>query len=246
MSDNLLPLRRDCGHTVNPCVEADGVQTITSATTFHDSEDRERQAADQRRLFLTPWVVQNICFETLRNFMKQNTPKDLGYSLTEVYTEGPDTTIALEISHHYKDAVPQRRPGIYVARNAAAFKFRTLDRTVQRNTKESEKTVMAEVEMPVIFNVYATNLGSCEQMSEYVSRVFLLYQSEIQKDFHLQRLQLNTITPPQQIPEAKTHFMISVVLDSVFVMGQVVRGDDLKLKTFTSTIFTDCVGSPFQ
>jgi hypothetical protein len=204
--------------------------------------EREIDARDVREMVLTPWTVQNICYEVLKNYMTVNLPQNEGYAFTQKYS--PDDTesdISLEIAYHYKDAVVQKRPGIFVSRGETSFRFPTLNQMIGSNSKESEKSKYTLVEMPVNLAVVATNVGFVEQLAEYVFKVFLRYQEVIRNDFCLRQLKLASLSAPTLYLESKDHFVVNVLLMSAFDMGAVIRGDDLKLKTISYSVFTNCI-----
>jgi hypothetical protein len=195
-------------------------------------------------MVLTPWTVQNICYEVLKNYMTVNTPQNEGYVFTQSYSpDDLETGIALEIAYHYKDTVIQKRPGIYVSRGETNFRFPTLNQLVGSNSRESEKSRYVMLEMPVNLAVVATNIGFTEQLAEYVFKIFLRYQEVIKNDFCLRQLKLVSLSEPTLYLESKDHFVVNVLLQSVFDMGAVIKGDDLKLKTVSHTIFTNCLTS---
>jgi len=207
--------------------------------------DRETEEQDVREMVLTPWTVQNICYEVLKNYMTENSPQKEGYRFSQAYD--PDdikTGIGLEIAYHYKDAVIQRRPGIYVSRGETAFSFPTLNQQIGGNTADSEKMRYSLVQMPINLAVVATNIGFVEQLAEYVFKIFLRYQEVIKNDFCIRQFKLATLSQPSLYLESKDHFVVNVVLQSVFDMGAVIRGDDLRLKTVAYTIFTNCMEQP--
>jgi hypothetical protein len=203
---------------------------------------REVEERDEREMILTPWTVQNICYEVLKNYMTANTPQQEGYRFSQKYD--PDdikTGIGLEIAYHYKDSVIQKRPGIYVSRGEVSFQFPTLNQQIGGNVRESEKIRYAMVQMPINLAVVATNVGFVEQLAEYVFKVFLRFQEVIKNDFCIRQFKLATMTPPQIYLESKDHFVVNVQLLSAFDMGAVIRGDDLKLKTVSYAVFTSCM-----
>ena len=208
-------------------------------------DSRELQERDERVMVLTPWTVQNICFEVIKNYMQANTPQSQGFKFSQKYD--PDDVvsgIALEIAYHYKDAVIQKRPGIYVSRGEASYKFPTLNQQLDGNPRLSQKSKYALVEMPVNVAVVATNVGFAEQLAEYVFKIFLHFQEQIRNDFCLRQLKLVSLAAPMLYLESKDHFVVNVQLLSVFDMGAVITGDDLKLKTVAYTIFTNCLEQP--
>ena len=206
---------------------------------------RETEAQDDRVMVLTPWTVQNICYEVLKNYMTENPPQKEGYRFAQAYD--PDelkTGISLDIAYHYNDTVIQKRPGIYVSRGQTEFRFPTINQQIGGNNIESEKMRYSMLEMPINLAVVATNVGFVEQLAEYVFKIFLRYQEVIRKDFCIRQFKLASLSPPQLYLESKDHFVVNVTLQTVFDMGAVIKGDDLKLKTVSYTIFTSCVEQP--
>ena len=207
-------------------------------------QERELDARDTRQMLLTPWTVQNICYEVLKNYMTINSPQDEGYVFTQKYSpDDLESGISLEIAYHYKDTVIQKRPGIYVSRGETAFNFPTLNQMIGSNPKESEKSKYCMLQMPVNLAVVATNVGFVEQLAEYVFKIFLRYQEVIRNDFCLRQLKLVSLSEPTLYLESKDHFVVNVLLQSVFDMGAVIKGDDLKLKTVSYAVFTNCLSS---
>jgi hypothetical protein len=206
---------------------------------------REHEERDDRVMVLTPWTVQNICYEIIKNYMLVNTPQSQGYKFSQKYD--PDdlvSGISLEIAYHYKDAVIQKRPGIYVSRGEAVYSFPTLNQQLGGNTRESQKSKYALLQMPVNIAVVATNIGFAEQLAEYVFKIFLHFQEQIRNDFCLRQLKLVSLGSPVLYLESKDHFAVNIQLVSAFDMGSVITGDDLKLKTLAYTIFTSCAEQP--
>lgn len=204
--------------------------------------NRELAERDEREMVLTPWTVQNICYEIIKNYMLTNPPQSQGYRFAQTYD--PDdlkTGIALEIAFNYKDVAMQKRPAIFVSRGETAFKFPTLNQMIGANPRESEKSKYAMLEMPINVAVIATNVGFAEQLAEYIFAIFLRFQETIRKDFCLRQFKLVTLAAPQLYLESKDHFVINILLDAVFDMGSVIKGDDLKLKTISYQIFTGCL-----
>lgn len=209
------------------------------------SSQRAQELADERIMVLTPWTVQNICYEVLKNYMTINPPQNEGYRFSQKYD--PDDTktgIGLEIAYHYKDSVIQRRPGIYVSRGEAQLQFPTINQQIGSNTRESEKTKFAMLQMPLNLAVVATNVGFAEQLSEYIFKIFFRYQETIRNDFCIRQFKLVGISQPNLYLESKDHISVIVQLLTAFDMGAIIKGDDLKLKTFSYNIFTSCLESP--
>lgn len=206
---------------------------------------REKDLRDERLLILTPWTVQNICFEALKNYMLENPPQKAGYGFSQRYdADELKTGIGLDIAYHYKDAVIQKRPGIYVSRGETIFQFPTLNQTIGIHSRESEKTKLSILQMPINMAVVATNVGFAEQLAEYVFKVFLRHQETIRTDFNLRQFKLASLGRPELYLESKDHFVINISLQTVFDMGAVIKGDHLKLKTVSFAVFTSCAEQP--
>jgi hypothetical protein len=174
-----------------------------------------------------------------------NPPQNVGYKFSQTYD--PDelkTGISLNIAFHYSDLAVQQRPALYVSRGEASFGFPTINQTIGLNSRESEKTRYSLVQMPIAVNAVATNVGFAEQLAEYIFKIFLSYQEVIKNDFCLRQFKLVSLSQPSLYLESKDHFLVTVNLLSIFDMGAVVKGDDLKLKTVQHTIFTNCLEKP--
>jgi hypothetical protein len=210
-------------------------------------DEREKYLADKRVMVLTPWTVQNICYEIVKNYMLENSPQKEGYVFSQTYDlDETKSGIAIEIAYHYKDSVIQKRPAIYVSRGQGVYTFPTINQLIGINAKESEKARFAIITMPVNLSVVATNVGFAEQMAEYVFKIFFRYQEIIKKDFCLRQFKLLTIDPPMLYLESKDHFVVNITLQAVFDLGTVIKGDHLKIKTITHTVFTSCSEQPLE
>jgi hypothetical protein len=212
---------------------------------FVHSTHREKEERDERILVLSPWTVQNICYEIIKNYMIINTPQSLGYRFTQKYD--PDdlqTGIFLQIAYHYKDTTIQKRPGIYISRGPASFQFPTINQLTAIDIKESEKTKNSLVSLPLNVSVVGTNIGFTEQLAEYVFKIFLYHQENIRNDFLFRQFKLASIERPELYLESKDHFVVNIVLQSVFDMSTIIKGDDLKLKKVSYTVFTNCLEQP--
>jgi len=201
---------------------------------------REAEDSDKRAIVLTPWTVQNICYELLSNYMQDNPPQALGYSFSQKYDTDPlKTTIFLDIAYNYKDSVVQKRPAIFVTRGPATFKYPTMNQAITQNYKESEVGKMAIVMMPLTIDVIATNVGFTELVAQYVYSIFLKLREVVKNDFNLRQFIMTGLSQPVLYQESKDHFKVSISIDTAFDMGYIIKGDDLKLKTVSYTVFTD-------
>jgi len=201
----------------------------------------------QRGLMLTPWAVQNICYELVANYMLTNDPKEFGYVFSQRYDRDPrKTSIFLDLAYNYRDDVVQKRPAIFIGRGTAQYKYPTMSQQIGSNSAESEKTKLSIVQMPVTATVVGTNIGFTEQLAEYVSFGILQFLEQIRNDFNFRIFRLEEMVGPVLYLESKDHFAVSLNFTTAFDIGFVIKGDHLKLKTMSYTIYTHCVGVPFQ
>ena len=201
---------------------------------------REDVEEDKKILVLTPWTVQNICYELLANYMMENSPQSMGYTFAQKYDPDPlKTSIFMDIAYNYKDTVVQKRPAIFITRGDAKFNYPTMNQTVEQNYRDSEVTKMAIVTMPLNIEIIATNVGFTELFAQYVYTIFLRFREVITKDFKLRQFSLQALSSPQLYPESKDHFKISLGVATCFDMGYILKGDDLRLKTVSFTVFTE-------
>lgn len=206
---------------------------------------REQEEQDEKKLILTPWVVQNICYEVIKNYMIENPPQKMGYRFKQKYlADDLESDITLDIAFNYKDIIIQKRPAIFVARSDAAYTYPTINQTIKSNSRESEKTKYALLQMPIIVSVIGTNVGFTEQLAEYVSQPLFFMQEVIRNDFCLRQFKLASISGPQLYLESKDHFVVNIVINVAFDMFGVVKGDHLKLKKVAYTVFTSCAEQP--
>jgi len=238
-TDSQWPLQ--FGTEVEPCPPAVGYVS----PHLRDAPDACDTRA--RSLILSPWAVQNICFELMANYMLTNDPKEQGYVFSQKYDRDPrKTQIFLDIALNYQDAVTQKRPAVFIGRGPAEFKYPTMNQQIGANSPESEKTKLAIVSMPVTTTVVGTNIGFTEQLADYISNGYLEYLEQIRDDFNFRLFKLETIGTPALYLESKDHFAISLNLMTSFDIGYVIRGEHLKLKTMSYTVYTSCVEVPFQ
>jgi hypothetical protein len=216
-------------------------------TAYVATDLREKEERDERILYLTPWTVQNICYEVIKNYMILNSPQSQGYKFSQVYDPNDlETGISLQIAYHYNDDVIQKRPGIYVSRGDVEFQYPTINQQIGMNTAESIKEKLAILKLPVTFSVVGTNVGFTEQLAEYIFRVFLGHQENIRNDFCFRQFKLAGLSKPALYLESKDHFVVEVQLFTAFDMNAIVKGDDLKLKTVSYTVFTSCAEQPLK
>ena len=198
-----------------------------------------------KNLVLTPWTMQNICYELAANYMLTNQANTQGYVFNQKYDRDPrKSEIFLDISFNYRDDVIQKRPAVFISRGDVKYNYPTFNQQIGGDSRESRKDKLAILQMPIQVSVIATNIGFVEQFAEYLSRVYIDHSEEIRRDFFLRAFRLESLTTPTMYLESKEHFVITLNLSTSFDMGFTITGDHLKLKTVSFTVFTSCAESP--
>jgi hypothetical protein len=223
------------------------IQSCENLVNYVSPFQREESFCSEKakKLIVSPWIVQNICYELLANYMLVNDPKKQGYVFSQRYMRDVRATeIFLDLGLNYRDDVVQKRPAIFVTRGAAQFVFPTLNQQIGGNSAESAKNKLAIVRMPVLITFIATTVGFVEQLSEYACGAFLHYAEQIRNDFFFRNFKLDSVAQPGLYLESKDHFAVTATITTDFDMGFTITGDHLKLKTVGMAIFNDCLDAP--
>jgi hypothetical protein len=203
------------------------------------------EETSSKNLVLTPWTVQNICYEMAANYMLANDPRAQGFVFSQRYHRDPKKSeVFLDLAYNYKDDVVQKRPAVFVSRGEAKYNYPTFNQQIGGDSRNSEKAKLSILEMPIVVTVVGTNVGFAEQFAQYLSRVYLDHAEEIRRDFFLRKFRLESMTTPTLYLESKEHYAVSLNLYTAFDMGFTITGDHLKLKTVSFTVFTSCAESP--
>jgi len=212
--------------------------TLPLDPPYISPEQREVDETPKKELMLSPWIVQNIVYELIVNNFKHNPQQKDGYPFNNQYSDDKNATgIFVGIAFHYDPIAIQKRPAIFVFRDEATYQFPTINQLVEADPKESEERKLAIASMTLGVACIATNVGFVEQLAHYVARPLLQYESEIRRDFKFRRFHLTGISKPQIYQEAKDHFLVILNISTVFDDSWVIRGEDLKIKTISKTIF---------
>jgi len=94
--------------------------------------------------------------------------------------------------------------------------------------------------------VVASPVGFAEQLAEYVKQPLMYYAQTIQCDFNFLRFRLLSIAKPQIYSDNKDNFIVELGLQIEYNDNWVIHGDDLKLKTFSTTIFDAVLNQPLE
>lgn len=216
-------------------------------SNYISNQERERQDNADDCLHLNPWVAQTIAYEIIQNFMIENDPKKMGYTFDQKYnSDKTKSTIHLEIAYDWRADVANKRPGIFISRGDAQIGNMTFSSVIGLNPSESEEFKMSQVALPLTVSVVAAPVGLTEQLADYVKQPLAYYSQVIQNDFGFSRFRLVSISKPQMVQEAKENFVVELGLQVVYHDGWVVRGDDLKLKTFSALIYDNVKKKPLE
>ena len=206
---------------------------------------QQREADAAKKLRLTPFNVQEIVFELIRNYMLANSGEDEGYSFKQKYNvDASKSDIVLDIAYNWKAKNAEKLPAIFVQRGDAKVGYPTMGQAVSRNPKESEETRMGFVSFNIEVACIATTLGLTEQFADYVRQPLMLFRNEIKEAFGFRKFSLNEISKPTIYVEGKDNFVVRLGIETVYDEGWTVKADDLKLKTVSRAIFDGVVGKP--
>jgi hypothetical protein len=209
---------------------------------------RDTPTPDQissKSLVLSPWTVQNICYEIAANYMLANDPREQGFVFSQRYHRDPKKSeVFLDLAYNYRDDVVQKRPAVFVSRGVVKYDHPTFNQQIGGDSRNSKKAKLSILEMPIVVTVVGTNVGFAEQFAQYLSRAYMDYAEEIRSDFFLRKFRLEEMTAPTLYLESKEHYAVSLNLYTAFDMGFTITGDHLKLKTVSFTVFTSCAESP--
>jgi hypothetical protein len=219
------------------------VPTYTTADDLLKAQQQEAAAA--RRLRLTPFNVQEIIFELIRNWMLANSGEDEGYTFKQKYNIDPSKSeIVLDIAYNWKAKNAEKLPAIFIQRSDAKVVYPTMGQVVSRNPKESEETRLGYVSCSIEVACLATTLGLTEQFADYVRQPLMLFRNEIKEAFGFRKFSLNEISKPTIYVEGKDNFVVRLGIETVYDEGWTVKADDLKLKTVSRAIFDGVIGKP--
>lgn len=222
--------------------------SVPLPTAIYTPYDREREENPGREftLILTPWTVQNICYELVTNHFISNDPLKLGYHFQQKFS--PDKTkseIFIDIAYNWDGKVIGQRPAVFIQRDSAKSASPIINQTIGMNAAESTKEKMAITYLNLGVACIATNLGFVEELADFVKIPFLNFQEQIWADFRFRRFRLEEVGRPQMYPEAKDHFVVMMTIATVFDERWTVKGDNLKIKSITRTIFDALTGQKF-
>lgn len=214
---------------------------------FITKQDRELTEQIEEYLHLNPWNVQQIVYKIIQTFMLSNDPKKMGYTFDQKYAiKKEDSQIDLEIAFNYKADTASKRPAIFIARANADIRYPTMRNLVGMNPAESEQFKLAMISLPITVSVVAGPVGFVEQLADYVKQALMYFAQNIQNDFGFARFRLVSIATPKFYLESKENFVVELALQVEYNDNWVVRGDHLKLKTFSAAIFDSVVKKPLE
>lgn len=214
---------------------------------FETPRDRETSetTAGATMLELSPWVVQNIVYELLVNHCITNNQSVDGYTFTQKYDPDPTKSqVYLGIAYNWQTNPIGKRPAIIVFRENAQYSNPVMGQMTGINVPESEKEKVAFCTMNVGIAVLATGIGFVEDLADFLRKPLLQYQNQIQCDFRLMKFRLTSVSKPQIYLESKENFIVVLNVMIAFSDGWQIKGDDLKIKTISRTLFDQITNQP--
>lgn len=195
---------------------------------------------------LNPWTAQNIVYELIVNHYLTNDPVLSGFNFSQKYnTDFTKSDIQISIANDWKNEEGQKRPAVFISRDAAKINSPVMNQTIGRTIAESEAKKWSMMNLDITVSCIATNVGFAEQLAEFTRIPFRYFEEQIRCDFNFRRFRLSNISKPQKYVESKDHFVVVLSIETVFDDNWIIKGDDLKIKTISRTIFDSITKKPF-
>ena len=190
-------------------------------------------------LAINAWTAQNIVYELVTDYFYYNTAESLGIPLKYKYNKDKTKSdIFIDIAYNYNGKIVNQRPAIFIGRQDVQLKGLTMGHKVgATDIAESEYSKLIMNQTNVTLSVIAAPILTVELLAEYAKSAILYFQQEIQNDFKFRRFRLSQISKPQIYVESQDNFVIMINIEVVYDEGWVIKGDDLRLKTVSKTIF---------
>lgn len=228
----------------------------TYITPYRDPSKQDlitRGAEKDYTLILTPWTIQNLILELVTIHFLSNDPKEAGYHFNgnivldkhnRIDQEKSD--IYINIANSFDEKVVKKRPAIIIERGDVSYVTQTYDQNVGQDPKESLKYKQVLANLGIGVSCIATSVMHVEELVDFVSKIFLHFQGQIQKDFGFNRFRLQSVSPPQVFPEAKTHFISMASILVTYYDRWTIKGDHLKIKSVSRKLFDKLAGTSFE
>ncbi len=194
---------------------------------------------------MNPWTVQQLVYELVVNHWMTNDPEKSGFPFKQKYD--PDykkSDVHIAIANDWKPDQPQKRPAVFIARDDAQFQTITMKQDTDIDVAESERSKLGLVTMPIRIACIGTNIGMTEMVAEFTRTPFRYFQQEIQHDFGFRKFRLVGQSSPQIYVESKDHFIVVLSIQTTFDDQWIVKGDHLRIKTISKTIFDGVLNRP--
>jgi hypothetical protein len=215
---------------------------------YKSKNSREVEQKQSKCPYHTPWSVLNIIYEICENHLLSNPPTKYGYAFTQKYDKNhAKSDILLEINFHLDTKAAMKRPAIIISReNIKIDSSPTMGQSIGTNVAESETTHTTKVELPITITTIANGIGMAEQFMEYISIPFMYFAQQIESEYGFHKFRAVNIGKPAILDvDSKDAFRIQLTLDIEYYDTWMVKGDHLKLKTFTTTALIGGEAPPF-
>ena len=198
-------------------------------------------------LYLTPFVVTRIVYELIKTFMVNNSPEKCGIQLAQTFDPDPTkSSIFLDMSYNWKADKASKVPAIYVQRGQVQLKSPTMGQVIKVSEFSGAEHRKVISTMPIIVScVAAEPLAVVENLAEYVKQPLLYFRKEVEIDFGIRRLMLDSITPPKLVMEGKNNFYVDLEITAVFDDDYRITKDSMKIRRIGVELF-DQLAHPLQ
>lgn len=201
---------------------------------------------------LSPWDALTRIYEVCEHHLTINPPQSLGYAFSHKYI--PDNAaksdIALAISYDWKAKTPGKYPAVFVFRDDAIIESsKTIGQMIGINVAESIEQRIALIKMNVRLVIIAQGIGFAEGFADYMKYPFMYFAKEIERDYCIHKLRFLELSKPtlyQQQGSSQDLYTVELVMNLEFYNQWAIKGDDLKLKTFSAEIYTSESETPLK
>jgi hypothetical protein len=201
---------------------------------------REEATEAPDSLVITPFRMQSIVYELIVKHWLNNDPAKFGYPFQQRYSSNQaDSRVFISRAFDWKSAPVEVNPSIIIRRGSAEISATTFGQTIRNNPIDSEKTKLHHYRMHIQVVVVANPVGLAEEVADFSLKPLRDFEQEIQKDYKLRRFRLMNVTAPTLYQQARDSFVVIGNVDTIWDSSQIIRRDDLRLKTVGRELFLE-------
>lgn len=225
-----------------------------SNTSFHRPSNVALERADKEPCVssLSPWDALTKIYQVCKHHLITNPPQSLGYAFSHKYVadnEAASDTV-LAINYDWKAKAPGKYPAVFVFRDDAVIESsKTIGQMIGINVAESIEQRIALIKMNVRLVIIAQGIGFAEGFADYMKYPFMYFAKEIERDYCIHKLRLLEMSKPapyQQQASSQDLYTVELIMNLEFYNQWAIKGDDLKLKTFTAEIYSSEAETPLK